>query len=198
MVVIHDATLERTTNGSGPVTDHTLEQMKTLDAGGWFDAKFMGERLPTLEAVFDELGNDMHINVELKPDPLPAQRSGDSIEALLTSLIQLKGLRDTVLVSSFEKGVLERIRLLDRAIHLALLSDLPVSGDMVAFCREMDCTSFHPNTRIIDRRGVERMHAENILVFPFTVNAIAEFQGLKGFGVDGIITDDPLKFLNLG
>ena len=67
LVVIHDATLERTTNGEGAVSDHTLAQLKQLDAGGWFHPRFAGEHLPELSEVLDLADGQVLINIEIKP-----------------------------------------------------------------------------------------------------------------------------------
>jgi glycerophosphoryl diester phosphodiesterase len=195
MVVIHDAHLERTTNGKGLVSEHTLEQLLVLDAGAWFDLKFTGERVPTLETVFDGLGEDILINVEVKPDLLETDRPKDAIEPLLRDLIRSMGRLETVLVSSFEPRILENLRILDAHINLAFLSDLPMTKETVALCRDLKCISCHPNLTIADQKGIDMMHAEDILVFPFTVNTTADYKRLMGYGVDGIITDDPTKFI---
>ena len=65
LVVIHDDTLDRTTNGSGKVTDYTLKELKTLDAGSWFDHKYSGEKLSTLEEILDEYKSEAYLHVEI-------------------------------------------------------------------------------------------------------------------------------------
>ena len=65
IIVMHDPTLNRTTNGSGKVASFTLEEIRKLDAGAWFDEKFRGTRVPLLEEVFETVGKDKLINIEL-------------------------------------------------------------------------------------------------------------------------------------
>src|SRR5690625_6609337 len=69
LVVIHDDTLDRTTNGTGRVQDKDLDELKTYDAGSWFDSKFASERIPLLQEVIDILPDDVFLNVEIKNSP---------------------------------------------------------------------------------------------------------------------------------
>lgn len=70
VVVIHDATVGRTTNGTGKVNDLTLDELKSLDAGSWFAPQFTGERIPTLQEVIDLVGNRAFMFVELKTEAI--------------------------------------------------------------------------------------------------------------------------------
>ena len=82
LVVIHDDTLNRTTNGNGNVTDYTLKELKALDAGSWFDHKYSGERLCTLEEILVEYKSAVHLHVEIKGNtPNLAQKTCDMIRS---------------------------------------------------------------------------------------------------------------------
>jgi glycerophosphoryl diester phosphodiesterase len=87
LVVIHDATLERTTNGKGAVSDHTLAQLKQLDAGGWFHARFAGEHLPELSEVLDLVDGQVMINIEIKPHAYEPRHPLDAVERQTLELV---------------------------------------------------------------------------------------------------------------
>jgi len=90
IAVIHDDTLERTTNGSGEVADYGLNELKALDAGSWFDERFSGERIPTLEEVFDLVKGRTWINIEIKVSAYEPHFPMDAIERQVVELVQQK------------------------------------------------------------------------------------------------------------
>ncbi|UOF90941.1 glycerophosphodiester phosphodiesterase [Fodinisporobacter ferrooxydans] len=96
-VVIHDYTLERTTNGSGDVSSFTLQELKRLDAGSWFSESFADERIPTLEEVFQLVKGNKRLNIEIK-------RAGDrssGIEQTIADLVRAYNMESSVIVTSF-------------------------------------------------------------------------------------------------
>ncbi|PJF42129.1 MAG: glycerophosphodiester phosphodiesterase, partial [Phototrophicales bacterium] len=97
VVLMHDFTIDATTNGTGVVTEMTLAQLKALDAGSWKDERFIGTQIPTLDEVFEAVGARLFINVEIKSKTLKT----DGIEALVAQKIQQFGMKDRVIVSSF-------------------------------------------------------------------------------------------------
>jgi glycerophosphoryl diester phosphodiesterase len=105
-VVIHDLTLDKTTNGSGYVRDLNLKQIKALDAGSSFSAQFKGEQVPTLDEVFTSLGTQMVINVELKSISLRT----DGLEHTVAEVIRQHKAEQRVIVSSFNPFALRRFR----------------------------------------------------------------------------------------
>ena len=190
-VVIHDDTLERTTNGRGPVGGLTLAELKTLDAGGWFHPRFAGERLPGLAEVLDRLGGRILINIEIKPSAFEAHQPPDAIERQVAALVQRKNVLDSVLVSSFQRRLLENIAGMGNPPALALISERAADRDTIEFCRRIGSFSWHPDYRTLDRRQVDRMHAEGIRVMPYTVNSPGDIQRVLKIGADGLFTDDP-------
>lgn len=125
VVVIHDFTVDGTTNGSGAVVEKTLTELQTLDAGSWFDAAFAGERIPTLQEVMDAVGHRLLMNIEIK---LPFTLANTGLEAEVVRLIEDNGLVDRVLISSFHPLTLRRVKSLNRRIPTGLLyaHDLPI------------------------------------------------------------------------
>src|SRR5262249_38701844 len=100
LVIIHDENLNRTTNGNGAVSAHTLAQLQMLDAGAWFDAQFAGARIPTLDELLEHYGRRAHLHVEIK-----GKSAGISERTL--DAIRRHGLSNRVTMTSFQKARLE-------------------------------------------------------------------------------------------
>jgi glycerophosphoryl diester phosphodiesterase len=191
VVVIHDDTLNRTTSGSGPVQQATLQELKLLDAGSWFDSRFKGESLPTLEEVLALAGGNILINVEIKSSAWEPGFPEDAIERQVIDLITRHGLLNSILVSSFHTGFLENIANMTHHPGIAFITGRSVPPDTLDICKRLDAFSWHPHFRPLEQRHIDRAHAQGIHVFPYTVNTAAEMQRLADMGVDGVITDDP-------
>lgn len=191
VVVIHDDTLNRTTNGFGPVRQSALHELKRLDAGSWFDLRFAGETLPTLEEVLMLAGGKILINVEIKSSAWESGFPEDAVERQVVELIRQHDLPGSTLVSSFHPGFLEKIASMKQHPEIAFITDRSLSPDTLDICNRLGVFSWHPHYRSLEKRHVDRAHARGIRVFPYTVNAAAEMLLLLDMGVDGIITDDP-------
>ena len=97
VVVIHDSTVDRTTNGHGHVAKLTLNELRSLDAGGYFSEKFRGQKIPLLEEVFETVGTKTAVNVELKDHTLP----GSQLVEKVCALIEKHGMEKRIVFSSF-------------------------------------------------------------------------------------------------
>jgi len=191
VVVIHDDTLNRTTSGSGPANLATLQELKQLDAGAWFDPRFAGESMPTLEDVLILAGGKILINVEIKSSAWESGFPGDAIERQVVDRIIRHDLINSTLVSSFHPGFLENIGKLPVHPEIAFITDRPAPADTLEICKKLGVFSWHPHFRSLEQRHIEKAHAEGILVFPYTVNSVDDMRMLLRMGVDGVITDDP-------
>jgi glycerophosphoryl diester phosphodiesterase len=189
VVVIHDSTVDRTTNGRGRVRQMTLAQLKELDAGSWFDARFAGERIPTLQEVFDLIGGRILINIEIKSTSL----RGDGLEERVSELIAKNNLDDRVLISSFNPFALWRVRRLNPRLRLGLLyaDDLPrwLRDRWLAFLSRPD--ALHPRYTMVTPEHVVEAHRRGQHVNAWTVNEVEDVHRMIAAGVDGIITDRP-------
>ena len=190
-VVIHDSTVDRTTDGTGRVADLPLAALKELDAGSWFDPTFAGERIPTLEEVFEEIGKSLLINVELKPEP----GRGRGLEAAVVRLVARHGLTDRVLLSSFDPFALRRTRRLSPHIPVGFLYETaPLSrlARLLAWAMpDLQPQAIHPHWRLIRPSTVRRAHARGRRVIAWTVDEPEEMRRLIAMEVDGIITNHP-------
>jgi glycerophosphoryl diester phosphodiesterase len=191
VIVLHDATLDRTTDGHGRVADLTLEEIRRADAGLWKSAEFKGERVPLLAEVFEAVGQRLLINVETKDMSL----LGVGLEAQVVALIQKHNLIDRVLISSFNPLALRRIKHFDKRLACGLL----VAPDLPFFLRDAwlaplipHLDARHPQSAQISRAAVDRWHAHGLFVNAWTANQASTIRALIKAGVDGIIGDDPI------
>jgi glycerophosphoryl diester phosphodiesterase len=191
IVVIHDESLDRTTSGQGPVSDHTLSELKALDAGDWFDSRFREERLPTLEEVLEMVAGRIPINIEIKRSAYEPHHPPDAIEKQIAELVARKNARENVLISSFDWRVLERLSVLKKAPAIALLSQHPRLGNPLEACKRLGAFSWNPSGRSLKKEHVRKMHEAGILVFPYNVNTPKDVRRVLDMDVDGLIVDDP-------
>jgi len=184
LVVFHDDRLERATNGTGYLLEQRFDHLRSLDAGG-------GERIPTLEEVFETVDRRAGVNIELK-GPATAR----PVVGLLGELRRRGWPGELILVSSFDHRQLAEVRRLDPAIKLgALIVGLPV--DDAAFAAALGAYSAHLSLEFIDRRFVDDAHARGLQVFVFTVNHPEDIRKMAQLGVDGVFSDFPERVLGL-
>jgi len=189
-VVIHDDTIDRTTNGTGEVARLTLSELKKLDAGSWKSERYAGERIPTLEEVFLEFGGRAVINVELKDDPSPDKRLAPHV----VQLIQAHRLQTRVMVSSFYYDNVRRVKANDVTLAVGLLYDFFSAGPLLTGwlngtlppheAHHPDYHLVNPLTMAFYRRARQRVNV-------WTVNDEAEMRRLARLGVDSLMTDFP-------
>jgi glycerophosphoryl diester phosphodiesterase len=188
VVVLHDQTLQRTTTGHGKLSHHTQEEIRKLDAGRSFSEEFKGERIPTLEEVFLELGKTLLINVELTNYGSPL----DDLPHRVISHVRDCKLERRVLFSSFNPLALMKARKSAPEIPLGLLL-LPLEPRWVrGLLRSITpYDALHPEARLVSEELVEREHARGKSVNVWTVNEDRKLAEMIGIGVDGLITDVP-------
>lgn len=189
VVVIHDATVERTTNGHGKVRELPLAALKKLDAGSSFDFAFRGEPIPTLDEVFETLGERVLINVELKNYATPF----DLLPTRVAEVVRRHHREKEVLFSSFNPIALVRIRRLLSECPIGLLA-LPGSSGAWArswIGRLLHYQALHPEVNDATPELIQAAHQRNHQVNVWTVDQEAQIKQLILRGVDGIITNDP-------
>jgi glycerophosphoryl diester phosphodiesterase len=187
LVVIHDDAVDRTTDGSGPVTSHSLAALTALDAGSWFDPRFKGERIPTLGAILERYKGQAHLHVEIKGHSADlAHRTVD--------LIRSRGMAAEVTITSFQKAKLEETR--------AYAPELPTgwligeaSDAIVAQARAMGLTQLCPRAGAVTPELVSRLHAEGFVVRAWGVATEELMRQVVTAGVDGMTVNFPDKLL---
>ena len=193
LVVIHDATLERTTNGHGPVHDYTLEELKQLDAGSWFHSDFADQRLPELGEVLELVNGRVITNIEIKSHAYEPHHPPDAIEKQVVEMVKKKNLQNSILISNFDGNVLEQISLMEAPPQIALISKSPLERNTVEICKRLNTFSWHPTQQIVTPRQVRKLHVAGIRVFPYKVDTPENCARMIGLKVDGVITDDPVS-----
>ena len=189
VVVIHDASVDRTTGSGGRVKDMTLAQLQALGAGGFFSEDFRGEKIPTLEDVFDAVGNKTFINVELTNYNSPRDHLVESV----CMLVKQFGLQKRVLFSSFLASNLSKSRSYLPNVPTGLLA-LP--GILGAWQRSFGFAfgkydALHPNIKNATQEQIYFVHRLNRRAHVWTVNEAEDMRRLFKWGVDAIFTDDP-------
>lgn len=180
-MVIHDETLERTSNGRGRVSARTAAELQRLDAGSWFAPGFSGEVVPTLEQVLQLVGAQARINIELK-----SSAAGEAVLQLLQRYPESK-----VLVSSFDHRLLARLRGMAPTMALGFLVDSPWWRLGLRRALASGGESFHPRQEQVSRPLVLACHRAGVKVYPWTVDAPARCIELVRFGCDGLFTNRP-------
>lgn len=189
VVIHHDQTLDRTTDGSGSITNQTLAALRELDAGSKFSAEFRGEKIPTLDEVFEAVGKKIFMNVELTNYASPFDGLVDEVAKLVTK----HGLEGQVMFSSFFPTNLTRARRLLPSIPRGQLFLPGGSGWWQRLAGNfMSLQAEHPWKGDVTAESVRRAHAKSCRVYTWTVNDPAEMKTLRALGVDAIFTDDPL------
>jgi glycerophosphoryl diester phosphodiesterase len=186
-VLLHDATLERTTSGRGPASACTFAEIAQLDAGAWLGPAWAGEPVPTLAAVAAYLrANGLFANVEIKPSPGRELETGAAVGMAAAHLW-----RDAAvppLLSSFSEDALAAASRVVPWLPRALLVDrLP--DDWLERVRRLGCVALDSNHASLTEAVVARAHAERLRVLTYTVNDPARAALLRGWGVDCVITD---------
>jgi len=186
-VLMHDARVDRTTNGSGPVAAMSFAQIARLDAGSWHSAPYAGEGVPTLERVAAWLrANGLQANVEIKPCPGRERETGAAVAREARALWD--GADLPPLVSSFSPEALEAARDAAPELPRALLLDT-LPGDWVERCRRLGCVAVDANHRLLDGDLIARAHAARLRVACYTVNDPDRARQLLDWGLDCLITD---------
>ena len=195
LVVMHDPTLDRTTSGTGPVIEKSLAEVKQLDAGSWFSPQFAGTRVPTLRELFEKYGKHANYYIETK-NPAEAPGMEEALIGLIDEFDLRAGAIETwqVLIQSFSRESLIKIRRLDPKLPVIQL--IESRYDSAAIRVQLDgirsyAVGIGPSRLSVDAPLVEAVHAEGMVIHPYTVNEPAEMRRMQDLEVDGIFTDFP-------
>jgi glycerophosphoryl diester phosphodiesterase len=181
-VVIHDRTVDRTTDGTGHIWDLTLEQVRGLDAGSWFSPAFAGVRVPLLAELLDLPMPALLL--EIKP---PAD--ADQVKTIM-GMVADRGLLGRTVVQSFDPEVLRLVRETTPDVRRGLLR-LRFEADTVPLARELGVVCCNPSVADVlgDPATVAELTGAGIDVMPWTANQIGQWPALVEAGVAGLITD---------
>lgn len=203
LVAMHDETVNRTTNGTGLVKEHTLEEIKQLNVGSFFNEKhpslakkeFEGAKVPTLEEIIETFGHNANYYIETKsPDEYPG------MEEKLLEIIKHYEISDKVIIQSFSEASLQKIHSLD--VNIPLVQLLPYKKAAQLTELEMKkyktyCIGLGMNYKYIDSAYVKRIKKHGLEVHPFTVDNETDMKKLLLWGVDGMFTNYPDRLHSL-
>lgn len=179
VVVIHDETVDRTTDGKGLVREKSLKELRSFNAG-------RNEKIPLLQEVFDLVKSSAKVNVELK-----SGGSANPVSDLIETYVRgEKWSYDDFLVSSSLQNELQDVNRLNPNLKTGVL--VSKSPDrLLKFAKRINAYSVHPSLRVVGGEFVEKAHREGMKVFVWTVNHPKDIERMKLLRVDGIFSDYP-------
>ena len=185
IIVIHDDTIDRTTNGKGFVNTLSLQELKTFRINEK-QASELKQQIPTLNEVFDLVNLTCFINIELK-----GKGTATAVVALIEKYILEKNWKYTnFLVSSFDWNAVQEVRFLNENIPIGILTETNLDLAF-SFAKFMKAEAIHPEFHLLTQDNTAQIQAKGIQVFPWTVNEYEAIQKIKTYNVNGIITDFP-------
>ena len=179
LVVIHDERVDRTTDGTGFVTDKTLAQIKALDAGN-------GQQIPTLRQVFGVVDRKVNVDIELK-----GSDTAGPVVNLIEHYVRKKGWTyDDFIVTSFDHCLLKEVFELNSHINVGvLLESMPIDVGLIA--SNVGARLIVVDHRCLQQKLVDDAHDSGLAVFVYTVNDVCDIDRVTLLGIDGIISDYP-------
>jgi glycerophosphoryl diester phosphodiesterase len=191
LVALHDATLNRTTNGQGAVHDMTLAELRRLDAGSWFGSEFAGERIPTIEEILEfAKKQDVVFYLEMKPSG-----SWGGEHALISALRESGEIARTVVIS-FDSAILARVRKIEPTLMTGLLFEGQIPEPLEKAI-EIGARQVAVRGDLVTPRLLKEARGRDLQVVCWTVNHPGHMRLLVEAGVDGIISDYPDRVLEL-
>ncbi len=192
LVVIHDESVERTTNGKGNIRDLTYQELRNLDAGSWFHESFSGEKIPAFDEVLDRYIEKCGLLIELKS---PALYPG--IEQKVADVLASRGLianqQSNVIVQSFDTNSMKLFRQISPAMPIGVLVKFTPRG--ISNAQLKDFKSYadyvNPNKRLVTKKLISRIHEQNMKIIPYTIRDRKTAQAFMRLELDGITTDYP-------
>ncbi|TCN27749.1 glycerophosphodiester phosphodiesterase [Mesobacillus foraminis] len=190
LIVIHDPKVNRTTSGKGYIKNLTYEEIKVLDAGSWFDPRFKGERIPTLDAVLDRYLGKVRLLIELKKPSLYPD-----IERHLAEKLRERGADQLgdgqIIVQSFDRRSMQEFHRIFPAVPVGVLIKNRPAGISPREIRGIAqyASYLNPKVTLVNKRLIKRIHGCGMKTFAWTVRDKKTAGALLKMGMDGIATD---------
>ena len=179
IIVIHDQTIDRTTNGTGVVNQITLSELKKFRIDH-------NREIPTLKEVFEILDHNILINIELKSFEAAAK----VLELIAKYIYQNKFTYQNFLISSFDWNALTFCHAQSPRISLGVLTDNSIESALV-FAKNINASAINPHFKLLNINNIKLMHDLGLKIYPWTVNEVEDINKMKTLKVDGIISDFP-------
>lgn len=179
LVVIHDFTVDRTTNGTGDVSKLTLAELKALVVDGRYN-------IPTLNEVLEAVGKDCFINIEMK-----GRHTAQPVADFVQLCVEERGYSYAdFIVSSFQREELQAISNINPKINIGILTQASVKQAM-EWAEEFSAVAIHSHFSLLTEGNVKKAQEEGLKVYTWTVNEPEDIERVNSYGVDGIISDYP-------
>ena len=192
-VLIHDRTLDRTTNGSGEIKNTNSKSLTSLDAGYWFDARYKGEKVPLLLNALN-LCRELNLGVNLEIKTYDSSIYNTVLHTLSVVNEFGRDFEEKLLFSCFDTKVLSILKNIARNSPRGLLVD-NFQTDLAAHLSECDCFSIHPAISFLkNQTTIEKVLSFNVPIIPYTVNDIKTAKRLAELNINTFITDEPKIF----
>ena len=186
-VVIHDETVDRTTDGYGFIKEYSVSDLKKLSAGKWKGWKYRKAEIPTLEEVLEWIKTThLDLVIELKNNLFPYK----GMEKIALDLIEKHGMMNRTIFSSFNHDSLITLKKLNSNAETAPLYSKPIQ-DPASYAKSTGAKGVHPYFRITTEHLVKILHDNDLKIRPYTVNSPHFMAALYNWGADGLITDEP-------
>ncbi|OYT28338.1 MAG: glycerophosphodiester phosphodiesterase [Thermofilum sp. ex4484_79] len=186
LVVIHDETVDRTTNGTGNVSSYTLNELKELDAGSWFSKEFRGEKIPTLREALELIDNNCIVEIELKED---------NLEEKVGLLLEELGMTGNVIVSSFNKQRIYKFKTIFKKVPTVLITgryyDNLMADALGSLANRVDV-----GFESLSRDTVKYLHLRCLFVNGWIVDTLPQLEKSIELKVDNITTNHPRMIIN--
>jgi glycerophosphoryl diester phosphodiesterase len=194
VVVIHDETLDRTTNGAGKVADHSFDEIRGLDAGSWFAPQFAGEKVPTLGEILDTTNGRILLNVEIKTEAVDR-----GISDKVAAAIRDRGMADQVIVSSFSPTALEQMHRVAPEIRTAVLynPELQRGKDPAEIVHGLGASVFNIRGSRLKAKMLRSCREHGIPVGVYTVDKPKKMRRWVKRGIDAIFTNHPDRLIEI-
>ncbi|MBP2031945.1 glycerophosphoryl diester phosphodiesterase [Clostridium algifaecis] len=188
IVICHDEKLDRTTNGQGFIKDFTYDEIKKLDAGLKFGERFKGEAIPDIDEFLDYVKDkNILVNIELKNDMIHYK----NLEEKVVEKIYEYGMKDKVILSSFNHYAMVKVKDIDISIKTGLLYEA-VLYKAEEYAKMVGSDALHPYfPAVMNKTVVDNIKKQGIAINTYTVNEEKDMEKLIQLGIDGIITNYP-------
>jgi glycerophosphoryl diester phosphodiesterase len=185
LIVIHDQTVDRTTDGRGTAAALTFEEIRRLDAGSWFGPAFAGERVPALDEVLGLVRDRAFVFLEIKNGPM----FYEGIEAQVADALRRHGMLEAALVMSFDHPAVRTMRAAAPEVATAIIYNAGLV-DPAAAARAADADAVCPSWSLMTPGAVADAHAAGLGVFSWTIDEEAALRRCLAWGVDGATSND--------
>jgi len=192
VVVFHDEKISHCTDGRGKIANHTLAQLKKLDAGSWYDKIFKSTRIPTLAEVLGVCKNKIAVNIEIKTEAVSKMFFG-GIEEKCLKIVEQSGMNGHVVFSSFDTRAIMHLKQIDNKVTVAVLFEKKHYGSKLPsdIIESAGADAFNCSDTEFNKKWLTNIKSNNIPVNIYTVNDAKNMKRFINMGVSGIFTNKP-------